>query len=61
MSYTHYHLPEIDDLKKILSLRPQQIKYYMKYGALMGSSESIDYLNKKIDEYNKTKNISKRV
>ena len=61
MSYTHYHLPELDDLKKILTLRPEQVKYYMKYGAILGSSESIDYLKNKIDEYNKNKSISKRV
>ena len=51
MSYTHLHLPEIDVLKKILTETPDRIKYYMKYGALMGSSESMDYLTKKIDEY----------
>lgn len=52
MSYTHLHLPEIDVLKRILKETPDRIKYYMKYGALVGSIESMNYLDKKIDEYN---------
>ena len=55
MTYTHLHLPEIDVLKRILTETPDRIKYYMKYGALMGSNESMNYLNQKIDEY-RTKN-----
>lgn len=55
MSYTHLHLPEVDVLKKILTETPDRIKYYMKYGALMGSNESMNYLNQKIDDY-RTKN-----
>jgi hypothetical protein len=51
MSYTHLHLPEVDVLKKILTETPDRIKYYMKYGALMGSNESMNYLNQKIDDY----------
>ena len=55
MSYTHLHLPAVDVLKRILTETPDKIKYYMKYGAIMGSNESMNYLNQKIDEY-----ISKR-
>ena len=55
MSYTHLHLPEVDVLKKILTETPDRIKYYMKYGALIGSNESMNYLNQKIDDY-RTKN-----
>jgi hypothetical protein len=61
MSYTHLHLPEVDDLKRILSETPDKIQYYMKYGALMGSNESMEYLNQKIDEYNTSKSSSERV
>lgn len=61
MSYTHLHLPEINDLKRILSDAPEKIKYYMKYGALMGSNESMEYLNQKIYEYNRSKNGIKGV
>ena len=53
MSYTHLHLPEIDILKEILTETPDRIKYYMKYGAFIGSNESMNYLTKKIDEYTK--------
>lgn len=56
MSYTHLHLPEIDDLRRILEKTPDKVRYYMKYGALLGSEESINYLNKKADEYGKRKN-----
>ena len=56
MSYTHLHLPEIDVLKRILTETPDRIKYYMKYGALMGSIESMNYLDKKIDEYRSKNN-----
>ena len=56
MSYTHLHLPEIDVLKRILTETPDRIKYYMKYGALMGSIESMNYLNQKIDEYRNKNN-----
>jgi hypothetical protein len=51
MSYTHIHLPKINVLKQMLSETPEKINYYMKYGALLGSTESINYLTKKIDEY----------
>jgi hypothetical protein len=53
MSYTHLHLPEIDVLKRILSEAPEKIQYYIKYGALIGSTESMNYLKQKIDEYTK--------
>jgi hypothetical protein len=51
MSYTHLHLPEIDVLKRILTETPEKINYYIKYGALIGSTESMNYLKQKIDEY----------
>lgn len=54
MSYTHLHLPEVDILKSILMETPGRIRYYMKYGALIGSTESMNYLKQKIDEYTKT-------
>jgi len=61
MSYTHTHLPEINDLKKNIETNPDVVRYYAKYGAFVGSEESINYLTKKIDEYYKRKSISKRV
>ena len=54
MSYTHLHLPEIDVLKRSLTETPENINYYIKYGALIGSTESMNYLKQKINEYTKT-------
>ena len=54
MSYTHLHLPELDILKSIIKESPDKIQYYKKHGAFIGSTESIGYLTKKIDEYTKT-------
>lgn len=52
MSYIRKYLPEINVLKQILSETPEKVKYYMKYESLIGSIESMNYLTKKIDEYN---------
>lgn len=52
MSYTHIHLPKINVLKQMLSETPEKVQYYMKYESLIGSIESMNYLTKKIDEYN---------
>jgi transcriptional antiterminator len=51
MSYILKHLPEIDKLKEELEQNPNKIVYYAKYGGYVGSSESSDYLNKKLEEY----------
>lgn len=51
MSYIRKYLPEINVLKQMLSETPEKVKYYIKYESLIGSSESINYLTKKIDEY----------
>ena len=52
MSYIRKYLPEINVLKQLLSETPEKVKYYMKYESLIGSIESMNYLTKKIDEYN---------
>jgi len=52
MSYVKVTLPELYELKnRIESDRDKWIKYYSKYGALIGSTDSIDYLTEKIKEY----------
>ena len=56
MSYTHIHLPELGVLEKLISEDSNQIKYYAKYGAYMGPSESVNYINQKINEYYENKN-----
>jgi len=55
MSYTHKYLPELDTLKQILSENPTQITHYAKYGGLIGSTESVNYLNQQINEYHNSK------
>ena len=55
MSYTHIHLPELDTLKQLLLDNSTQIKYYAKYGGLIGSTESLNYLNQQINEYHNSK------
>lgn len=54
MSYTHIHLPEKSKLEEILLDNPSEIKYYAKYGSLIGPTESVKYLNEKINEYFRT-------
>jgi len=44
MSYSHIHLPSLDVLKTTLKNNPTQVRYYLKYGAWIGSNESIEYL-----------------
>ena len=52
MSYTHIHLPTLDSLKRQVKDNPSIVKYYKKYGALLGDSDSIDYICKLIQEDN---------
>ena len=55
MSYTHTHLPEIEDLKTNIETNPSVLRYYAKYEGFIGSSESVDYLTQKLKEYNESK------
>ena len=61
MSYTHIHLPELDTLKAILESNPEKAKYYQKYGAWMGSTESVEYLNKILMNEKLCINLNKRL
>jgi len=52
MSYVKVHLPELDELKnRIESNYDKWIPFYGKYGAVVGSTESVEYLDKKLKEY----------
>ena len=51
MSYTHTHLPHIEDLKERIDVNPDVLRFYAKYDGYVGSSESINYLDKKLKEY----------
>ena len=56
MSYVKVYLPELDELKeRIDSDNDKWIKFYAKHDAFIGSSESVDYLNKKLEEYYESK------
>lgn len=51
MSYITKYLPELEDLKKQIESNPDVLKIYAKYMGFNGSSESVDYLDKKLQEY----------
>lgn len=56
MSYINLYLKDIEDLSIELEQNPNAIEYYVKYEGFTGSSESIDYIDKKINEYLVKKN-----
>lgn len=52
MSYVKVTLPELYELKnRIESDKDKWIKYYSKYGAMIGSADSMNYLTKEIENY----------
>jgi hypothetical protein len=55
MTYITKHLPTVDELKKELEERPNNINMYMKYMGFQGPEGSIDYLTNKIEEHIKNK------
>jgi hypothetical protein len=55
MSHIKQYLPEVEKLKKELEQYPNKIINYIKCGVLMGSDASLDYLNKKLNEYYENK------
>ena len=53
------HLRSVDEIKKELEEHPENIKYYMGYMGYITSHEgSIDFVNKKIEEYKNKQNES---
>jgi hypothetical protein len=52
MTYITKYLPELEDLKKQIESNPDILRYYGKYMGFNGSSDSIDYLTKKLSENN---------
>mgnify|MGYP003704523305 CR=1 FL=1 len=59
MSYVVKYLSDIKTLKKELEENPDKIKYYLKYEGFTGSSESMTYIEQKINEYISLKNNQK--
>ncbi len=60
MTYITKYLADYEDLKKELEQYPENIKYYSKYEGFTGSSESMDYIEKKLKEYKNKQNESKK-
>lgn len=58
MSYIKVYLPELDELKNRIRTNTDGLLYYSKYDTFIGSSESMDYLNKKLKEYYDSKSNS---
>ncbi|MEY4332602.1 MAG: hypothetical protein RLZZ196_1340 [Bacteroidota bacterium] len=59
MTYITAHLPKLEDLKKELTENPDRIRIYAKYMGYEGSSESISYLEEKLQEYSDSKDNKK--
>jgi hypothetical protein len=55
MSYTHTYLPQFSDLKENIEANPNVLRYYAKYDSFIGSTKSINYLQKKLKEYYENK------
>lgn len=53
MTYISRYLPELGELKSQIEKNPDILSIYAKYMGFNGSSESIDYLIKKLSEFSK--------
>lgn len=53
MTYISRYLPELGELKSQIEKNPEILSMYTKYMGFNGSSESIDYLIKKLQEFSK--------
>jgi hypothetical protein len=56
MTYIVKRLPILEELKNELEETPTKIQLYAKYEGFDGPSDSIDYLDIKLEEYYKSKN-----
>ena len=59
MTYITAHLPKLEDLKKQLEEDPDKLRIYAKYMGYEGSSESMDYISEKLNEYSEAKKSEK--
>lgn len=55
MGFNKKYLPPLAELKKHLADYPETLKYYLNADALIGSRESIDYLDQLALELNSKK------
>ena len=56
MTYIKTFLPDINELTKNIKNNPSLLNYYLKHECLVGSVESVNYINKKRQEIKVTKN-----
>jgi hypothetical protein len=59
MTYITAHLPKLEDLKKQLEQDPDRLRIYAKYMGYEGPSDSMDYLDEKLEEYFNSKSNKK--
>jgi hypothetical protein len=59
MTYITAYLPKLEDLKKQLEEDPDRLRIYAKYMGYDGPSDSMDYLEEKLNEYFEAKNLKK--
>ena len=60
MSYIYRYLPDKEVLEKRIVKNPHEIKYYAKYDSFIGSTESITYLTKLLNEYHTPTEINRK-
>jgi transcriptional regulator with AAA-type ATPase domain len=56
MTYINIYIPKLSELKERLKENPNLIEYYMKYEGWTGDSDSINFLEEKVEEFFKNKN-----
>ena len=56
MTYINIYIPKLSELKERLEENTNQIEYYIKYEGWTGDSDSINFLEEKVEEFFKNKN-----
>jgi len=54
MSYILKYISTKEELQKELQSSPENIKYYAKYDTFIGDSDSVEFLESKLQEYLQT-------
>lgn len=60
MTFVNIHLPELSILKERLNdpvRKDDWLRYYNKCDSLLGSEESLDYLQSQLNEFNKDRKV----
>jgi len=59
MTYINIYIPKLSELKERLAENPKLIEYYIKYEGWTGDSDSINFLEEKVEEFFKNKKETK--